>query len=185
MKLPTLRPLLIAACAIIVSAGWLSVALADAWPTPTPTPLPSRPPSGPPSLTLRSAVELYQSIKALDAGGMKIVDGKETHVPFQFSGATRWALRLNLIAVKDQVEAENSTKDSIIADCMAKEPKDEQPMIMQTKVQAAADKQLDPILNAAVDPAPVLKKIPFADLQPDTNPIPVGVLEGLTPILTE
>lgn len=140
-------------------------------------------PSNPFMITVRQEVELFQAITALDQGGSKIIDGKEAHIPFQFSSGVRWTLSGDLDSVKgayDRFESLSSQKQGEEA---AKQKKDD--MAAQAKMNAAVDADLTAILNMAADPQPKIKKVSLADLQLDTNPIPMSILTKLRPIISE
>lgn len=141
-------------------------------------------------LTVRQAVDLFTALKSLKDGGSKVVDGKESHVPFVLSGTVRWALSGNVTLLNDTADRFVAARDSIAAQVAGAQKKDDQ--AAQAKLNAEVEKELEPILSQGAttgkgEPIVVadLKKISLSDLQLDTNPIDVATLSALRLIISD
>src|ERR1700749_5290055 len=96
-------------------------------------------------ITVRQELEIYAGLTALEKGGFKVVDGKESHVPFVLTSLVRWTLSGDLDAVTKDAVAYGSIKDKTVADEASKISKDDQ--AGQAKLNSAVDKALDAILD--------------------------------------
>lgn len=136
----------------------------------------------PDTLTVRQEVELFTAISALDKGGSKLIDGKEAHVPFVLTAATRWTLSYDSSLVKADAENFTTLRDSIVGKIAGAQAKDDP--AASAKMNAQVDKELTPILDAA-GRSLTFHKVSLADLSLDTNPIDVSTLTGLRPIISD
>lgn len=136
----------------------------------------STPPSVP-VLTVQQEVELYNAIKSLDQGTVKVIDGKPQAVPFVFSSATRFAMALDAAAVKPKVEAYQTTA---VAAQARLDPSGKNEPTSQAKLNA----ELMPLYLDVDKTGPVvLQKVALADLNLDANPIGMDTLTKLKLII--
>jgi hypothetical protein len=127
-------------------------------------------------LTVAQEVALFGAIRAIDQGGIKMIDNKAASVPFDLSADTHFTLAKDLNLLQPDAQAFEQAR---IAESARDFPKgtDSQDVAANAKFQAAMS-----ALGAKKADLPLLT-IAKAELHLDSNPFPVSVLAGLIPII--
>jgi len=131
-----------------------------------------------PLLTIQQECDLYNAISALDLGCIKVIDGKPQSVPFLFPGSVRFSLSIDASLVRPKVDAYAAATSATRGRL---DPKSEK----TNATEEAVTKELYPIFHKIDADTPVLQKISLADLNLDSNFIPIQILVALKPIIQE
>lgn len=135
-------------------------------------------------LKLEQILPLANALASLDQGQTKIIKqgdapDKVLQLPYEFSGATRWAIARNLGALKREVEAFEKTRADLIKQISgggAEIKKDEPEKFAKYLAE------ITPIVESTLKLE--LQRLKPDDLKLDQNPIPASTLVALEPILT-
>lgn len=137
------------------------------------------------SLKLDQILSLANALASLDAGQTRIVKqgdaaDKVVQLPYEFSGATRWAIARNLGALKREVEAFDKARGDLIKQISGggTEIKKE-----NAEQMARYLKEITPVAETPVKVD--LQCLKPDDLKLDVNPIPSTTLVALEPILSK
>lgn len=134
-------------------------------------------------LKLADILPLANALASLDAGATKIIKqgdapDKVVQLPYEFSGATRWAIARNLGALKREVEAFEKTRGDLIKQISGG----------GTEIRKDEPEKLARYLTEITPIAETAVKVDLQRLKPDAlkldlNPIPSSTLVALEPIL--
>lgn len=140
------------------------------------------------TLKVDQVIQVANALASLDSGQTKVVkftdqtgatSDKAVQLPYELSGATRWAIARDLGALKKEVEAFDKARTDVIKQLTngGSEIKKEETVKMA--------KYLDQVNDILQKPVKVeLQKIKGEDLKLDINPIPSTTLAALEPVLT-
>jgi hypothetical protein len=135
---------------------------------------------------------LANAISALDRGTPRVItvparppgatpSEQVTNVPFELAGSVRFALFRNLSALASSLDAFARTKAAVAREIWGPRPPDVVPS--DTPEADAWHAKIDPLLAEPIEVR--LIAIKTDDLRLDVNPIPLGVLTCLSPILSD
>jgi len=139
------------------------------------------------SLKVDQIIQVANGLAALDSGQTKIVKftdstgattDKAIQMPYELSGATRWAVARNLGALKREVEAFDKARTDVIKS-LTKGGSE-----IKKEDAATMAKYLDQVNEILQKPVKVeVQLIKAEDFKLDANPIPATVLAAIDPVV--